>query len=80
MILEAKRKEVLSKYTELWDGIKNLIWQIHDKPDKYAKDFQKIRFESNDNLLLNKPLKFHALTLIVRYVFKEDNGHYPQFF
>ena len=80
MILEAKRKEVFSKYTELWDGIKNLIWQIDDKPDKYAKDFQKIRFESNDNLLLNKPLKFHALTLIVRYVFKEDNGHYPQFF
>ena len=80
MILEAKRKEVLSKYTELWDGIKNLIWQIDDKPDKYAKDFQKIRFESNDNLFLNKPLKFHALTLIVRYVFKEDNGHYPQFF
>ena len=80
MILEAKRKEVLSKYTELWDGIKNLIWQIDDKPDKHAKDFQKIRFESNDNLLLNKPLKFHALTLIVRYVFKEDNGHYPQFF
>ena len=43
---------------------------------KYAKDFMKIRFETNDNL--NKPLKFHALTLTVSCVFKEDNEHYPQ--
>ena len=29
----------------------------------------KVRFESYDNLLLNKILKFHMLTVIVRSVF-----------
>ena len=28
-----KNKEVLNKYTELWDGIKHLIWKIDDKPN-----------------------------------------------
>ena len=72
-----KNKNVLSKYAELWDRVKNLIEKIDDKPDKYAKDFMKIRFESNNDLPLNKPPEFHVLTLIVRCVFKEDK-YYPQ--
>ena len=57
-----------------------MIGKIGDKPDEYANKFMKIRFESNDDLPLNKPLEFHALTLIVRCVFKEDNEYYPQIF
>ena len=49
-----KNKEVLTKYTELWDGIKNLIEKTNDKPDEYGKGFMKIEFYSNDNLPLNK--------------------------
>ena len=63
-------KEVLSKYSELWYGIKKLIGKIDGKPDKYAKDFMKLTCESIDGLPLNKPLKFHALTLLVRCVIK----------
>ena len=74
-----KNKKVLSKYAELWDGVKNLIEKIDDKPDKYVKDFMKIRFESNDDLPLNKLSKFHVLTLIVRCIFKEDK-YYLQLF
>ena len=29
-----KTKEVLKKYNELWNGIKNLIKKISDKPSK----------------------------------------------
>ena len=29
-----KNKELLSKYTELWDGIKNLIEKVNSKPGK----------------------------------------------
>ena len=32
----------------------------------------KIRFNSDVNLPLNKPLKFHLITLITRSVFEED--------
>ena len=38
----------------------------------------KIRFESDDNLLLNITLKLYILTLIVKSFFQEDNKYYPQ--
>ena len=39
----------------------------------------KIEFNSDDDLPLNKPLKFHAMTIIIRSVFEEDGKLYPQF-
>ena len=30
----------------------------------------KIKFNSEDDLLLKKPLKFHAMTIIIRSVFE----------
>ena len=35
---------------------------------------------SNDDLSLNKPLKFHLMTITVRSVFEEDGKLYPQDF
>ena len=41
-----KKKEVLKKYAELWDEIKNQIkTRKGGEPIKYKKDFMKIRFE-----------------------------------
>ena len=40
----------------------------------------KIKFNSDDNLPLNKPLKFHAMAIIVSSVFEEGGKLYPQFF
>ena len=40
-----KTKEVLNKYTELWDGIKHLIWKIDDKPN-VVWSMQKILWKS----------------------------------
>ena len=40
----------------------------------------KIKFNSDDDLPLNKILKLHNLTTIVRYVFEEDDKYYPQVF
>ena len=47
---------------------------------EYGKDFKKIKFESNDDLLLNKPIELHLLTIIIRSVFSEDVKFYPQLF
>ena len=38
----------------------------------------KIKFDTNDNLPLNKPLKLRMLTIIVRSVFEEDGNIYLQ--
>ena len=40
----------------------------------------KIKFNSDDDLFLNKQLKFLSLTIIVRTVFEEDGKYYPQIF
>ena len=40
----------------------------------------KIKFNSDDDLPLNKPLKFHVMTLIIRSVFEEDGKFYTQRF
>ena len=80
-----KNKKVQQKYIELWDEIKNLtecssIKKINNKPGEYGKDFKKIKFNQDDNLPLNKILKFYNLTTVVWSVFEEDGKYYPQAF
>ena len=75
-----KNKEVLTKYTELWDGIKNSIEKTNNKSGEYGKDFMKIKFNSDDSLPLNKILKLYNMTIIVRSVFEEDGKYCPQVF
>ena len=72
-----ENNEVLKKHNELWDRIKNEIETINGgKTSKrssaeYDKDFMKIKFNSDDNLPLNKTLKLHNMTIVVRSVFEE---------
>ena len=74
-----ENEELLKKYVELWDGIKNEIAAInYGKENNCGKDYMKIKFNSDDDLPLNKPLKFHARTITVRFVFEEDGKFYPQ--
>ena len=58
-----ENKEVSKEYEKVWEGVKKEIEAINDgKKSEYGKDFKKIRFESNDNFPLNKPIKLHLLT------------------
>ena len=78
---ENKNKRLLKKYTDVWGGIKTEIKTINGgKANDYGKDYTKIKFHSGDDLPLNKPLKFHAMTIIIRSVFEEDGKLYPQIF
>ena len=40
----------------------------------------KMIFNSDGDLPLNKLLKFHIMTIIIRYFFSEDGKLYPQLF
>ena len=40
----------------------------------------EIRFNSDDDLPLSKPLKFHIMTITIRSVFEEDGKLYLQVF
>ena len=75
-----ENKELLRKCNDVWDGIKNKMKEVSSGPCDYGKDYMKIKFNSDDNLPLNKSLKFHLMTIIIRSVFEEDGKLYPQVF
>ena len=50
------------------------------KKVEYRRDFKKTKFESNGDLPMNKPIKLHLLTIIIRHVFSEGGKFYPQLF
>ena len=58
------------KNLRFWDGIKDEIKVINGrKENDYEKDYMKSKLKSDDELSLNKPLMFHAMTIIIRSVF-----------
>ena len=75
-----ENKGLLKKYNDVWDGIKNKIKEVSSGKCDYKKDYMKIKFTSDDGLPLNKPLKFHLMTITIRSVFEEDGKLYPQVF
>ena len=76
-----ENKELQKKCTDVWNGIKKEIKAINGgKENDYRKDYMKIKFNSDNDLPLNKPLKFHAMTIIIRSVFEEGGKLYPQIF
>ena len=78
--LTDENKELLKKFNDVFNGIMSKIREIDDDWLEYAKDYIKIKFSSDDDLPLNKSLKFSLMTITIRCVFKEDNELYPQVF
>ena len=74
--IKIKRKT----YNDVSNGIKNKIEEVSSGECDYEKDYIKIKFNSDDDLALNKPLKFHNMTIIIRSIFEEDGKLYLQVF
>ena len=62
-------KELLKKYNDVWNRIKDKIKEVSNDKYDYEKDYMKIKFNCDDDLPLNKPLKFHNMTIIITSVF-----------
>ena len=75
-----KNKELLKRYDDAVNGLVDRTKKIDDDWLKYTKDYTNIRFNSDDNLPLNKSLKFYDMTVTIRNVISEDNKLYPQVF
>ena len=72
---------LLKKYADVCDEIKNEIKAINGgEENHYGKDYVKIKFNSDNDLSLNKPLKCHAVTIIIRSLFEEGGKIYSQDF
>ena len=75
-----KNKELLKKYNDVFNEIRNKIKEVSSGECDYKKDYMKIKFNSDDKLPLNKPLKFNNMTITIRSVFEKDGKLYPQVF
>ena len=64
-----ENKELLKKYSDVWNRVRDKIKEIISGECDYEKDHLKITFNSGDNLPLNKLLKFHNMTITIRSVF-----------
>ena len=73
-----ENKEFLKKHSDVQNEIKNKIEETSSDEYDYEKDYIKIKFNSDDGLPLNKPLKFYLMTITIRSVFEEDDKLCPQ--
>ena len=73
-------KNETKKYKELWFKIKDLIKSVTKNSDDYDENFMKIKFNSDDQLPLNKMIEIPIIKIVVRAVFHENNKYYPQVF
>ena len=74
-----ENKELLKRY-DVFNGIIDKTKKIDYDWLEYSKGNMKIRFSSDDNLPLNKQLKFYNMTVTIRCVSNEDNKLYQQVF
>ena len=75
-----ENKELLKKYNDVFNGNMDKIKKVSNDDCDYEKDYTKIKFNSDDNLRLNKQLTFRNITITIRSVFEEDGKLYPQVF
>ena len=69
------------KYDEVFSGIKKEIETINGGKELfYEKNYARIGVNTDDDVPLNKPLKFPTLTIITRCVFQEGEKLYPQIY
>ena len=80
LLLQMVIKRYQQNLPNFWDT-KGILETINGcRKCEYEKDFMKIRSNLDDNSPLNKMLKLHMLTVIVRSVFNEYGKFYPIFF
>ena len=61
-----ENKELLKKYNDVFNGIRDKIKEINSNEFDYEKDYMKIKFNSDDDLPLNKSIKFTLMTITIR--------------
>ena len=80
LVLTNESKEIIKKYGELWSKIRDWIVTVTNSLDDYNEKCMKIRFNSDDELPLNKTIDIPIMIILVWTVFDENKKYYPQVF
>ena len=80
IIISPENGDAIQKYQEVFDRLKKIIKKISDysQPIKYDDNSMKIKFNTDDNIPLNKILYLPSITITTRSITKKDNEYYPQ--
>ena len=74
----SKNSDVLKKYDQVFSGIKYHVEKISNKSGQYQTDSKKIKFNTDNDIPLNKMIYFPKITVIIRCVFVKNDKYYPQ--
>ena len=67
------------KYEEVFSRIKSKIRAINNEKEiPYERNYARINIDTDDDIPLNKQLKFPTLTINISCIFQEDRKLYPQ--
>ena len=64
-------------HEELLSKIRELISSITKSTNDYFEEYMRIKFNSNDELPLNKMIEIHSIIIVFRAVIQETNKYYP---
>ena len=81
LVPTTESKEIIKHYKEFWSKIRDLIRSITKNSDDYDETYMKIRFNSNDDLPLNKTQEIHNMIVAVcschvTYAFQSESTLY----
>ena len=82
LIISSENGDIMQKYQDVFDGTKEIIKKINDygQPIKYDGNYMKIKFNTEDNIPLNRIIYFPTITILIRSITKKDDKYYPQLF
>ena len=77
MNIDYTSSEILKKYNQVSNGTIYHIKKTNDNDSEYEKDYMKIRFNTIDDIPLNKVLYLPTITVMIRCIFEKDGKYYP---
>ena len=79
-LVSTNQSENLKKYEELWSKIRDLIKSLTKNSNDYDEKCMRIKFNSDDELPLNKTIEIPSMTIVFGAIFHENNKYYSQVF
>ena len=88
LVVDENNKEVINVFEKLWKFIKDEINRLIKRNDKITfgnadnkiNDYNKLRFSSDVDLLLDTLIEFHMLTIVINCIIEKSNKYYPEIY
>ena len=80
LTISPENGDTIQKYQEVFERLKEIIKKINDynQPIKYDDNYMKIKFNTDDNIPLNKIIYLPTITITIRSVTRKDDKYYRQ--